>query len=105
MAHEVIYKHPSESLDIAVDFDEDLPDDSGLATTSSIASTDSAGVAATIAAKTTSTTSTTMIITLTGGINPEDYNVLAVGVGQTTAKKAVRLLNVRVRNDHGIGIF
>ena len=110
MAHVVEYKHPLGDLSITVDFTDDLSGDTGLkamgttSTHSTISAIDSGGVAIgttptgqlTVTGATT-TTSMNMTVTLTDGLDGQDYIVTPRGRGNTTTKPAARVVEVRVR--------
>ena len=115
MAHSIEYKHPDADLIISVDSTDALPSDTGLkamgtvaTNTSTISVVDSAGTITTGATEisvsgVTATTSMVMTVTAVNGLDGQDYVIQSQPRGNTTTKPAVRLIEVRVRENLGIG--
>lgn len=101
MPDSIIEKHPdAQVLFDDFDFSDALPGDVNLSTElSSVTAVDSAGnkVKAVVHQVTVTAGSMTLAAILKGGINGEDYYVNFNAVGLTTAQKAVRQLEMRVR--------
>lgn len=114
MADQVEYKHPDANLVISADFTNKLPSDSGLkamgttATHSTISVSDSAGTLSTGATEisvtgVTATNSMVMTITAVNGLDGQDYLIQSQARGNTSTAPAVKLIEVRVRENLGIG--
>ena len=100
MANAVIEKHPDASL-LFVDFDftDDLPDDTSLAAGSTVTAVDADGAAAASVVGTVSQSGMIHRAVLQAGTNGQDYLVTFVAIGGTTARQAVKQLEMRVRTE------
>lgn len=95
---EIIEKHPDGSLKFEdFDFTDDLPDDTSLAVGSSVSAVDSSGAAAASVIGTVGQTGMVLHVILQAGTNGEDYLITFKAVGGTTARVAVKQLEMRVR--------
>lgn len=106
MANQVIYKHPSATRRIELDLSEELLDDTGLNTTTSTVSvkTSSGGIATGLATVSCVTTSMELMVQFVSGTHNEDYVATISGIGNTTARTAVRVIEMRVRENLGLGL-
>lgn len=104
MADQILYLHPLDSLVYTMDFADDLPSaDSALmdiGSGSTIAATDSTGADVSNAVLSSKTrTSKTLLVTLHGMTDGQDYLILFRGQGATSGQGFVRSLSVRCRSN------
>ena len=105
MSQEVVYKHPLSDVILTQDFTDDLPNDSSITAGSGYTLTGSDGLTSTSLTLTTSQSGMTLTINASGGTEGEDYLINAKGIGTTSAKTGVRVIEVRVRANRGFGNY
>ncbi len=105
MANEVIYKHPNSAITLTYDATEDLPTDSTITAGSGYTLTGSDGLTSTGLTITASQSSMTLSLAVSGGTDGEDYLVTEKAIGTTSGKTTVKVTEVRVRSNRGIGNF
>lgn len=99
MAHDVIYKHPSDEVLYAVDFTDDLPDDTSVTSSSSVTAVDSDGTSATsTVVGTTSQSGMSARAVLQAGTDGEDYTITFTGRGNSTSRDFTKIVEMRVRS-------
>ena len=100
MAHEVIYKIPSELRPVTMDFTGVLPStDATLSADSTVTVTKTGGATVTDFAVNKSLATLVVSCDLAGGTHGEDYRVAFNAKGATSLKIRTRILEVRVRTD------
>ena len=105
MANEVEYKHPNSGIVIEVDFTDDLPSDSTITAGSTYALLGSDGLTSTGLTITTAVSGMVLTLNISGGTDGEDYLIYAKGIGTTSTKTAVRVIEIRVRSNRGFGLY
>lgn len=98
MAHDVIYKHPSDEVLYSVDFTDDLPDDTTVTSSSAVTAVDSAGASASAVVGTVSQSGMLVKAVLQAGTNLEDYTITVSGRGGTTSRDSTKVVEMRVRS-------
>ena len=105
MAQEVIYKHPDSGIVVTVDFTDDLPSDTSITAASTYSIVGSDGAVSTGLTITDSESGMILTLNISGGSDGEDYLVYAKGIGTTSAKTGVRVIEIRVRSSRGFGNY
>jgi hypothetical protein len=105
MANEVIYKHPNSGIVVDVDFSDDLPADSTITAGSTYVLLGSDSLTSTGLTITTGVATMTLTLNISSGTEGEDYLIYAKGIGTTSSKTAVRVIEVRVRSNRGFGNY
>lgn len=105
MANEVIYKHPDSGIVVTADFTDDLATDATITAGSTYTLFGSDGAVSSGLTITTSVATMILTLNISGGTEGEDYLVNAKGIGATSAKTAVRVIEVRVRKNRGFGNY
>jgi len=97
MPHDVLEKHPDAERLYGMDFTDELPDDTSVTAGSSVSAVDANGTAAASVVGTVSQAGMTLNAVLQAGTNGQDYLVTFTGRGNTSARDAVKQLEMRVR--------
>mgnify|MGYP001610442926 FL=1 len=99
MASDVIYKTPAEIIPYEADFTDLLPDDTALASTSTVTAVDDSNTDAS-ATVISGATESGMIesFNIIAGTDGRDYTFTVTGIGLTTAAKREIIVEVRVRS-------
>lgn len=98
MAHDVIYKHPSDEVLYSVDFTDELPDDTSVSASSTVTAIDSEDASATsTVVGTTSQSGMNLRAVLQAGTDGEDYLVTFTGRGASTSRDSTKMVELRVR--------
>ena len=105
MANEVEYKHPNSGIVITADFTEDLTTDSTITAGSTYTLLGSDGAVSTGLTITTAVSGMILTLNISSGTDGEDYLIYAKGIGTTSSKTAVQVIEVRVRSNRGFGIY
>ena len=105
MANEVEYKHPNSGIVVTVDFTDDLPADSTITAGSGYTLLGSDGLTSTGLTITTAVATMILTLNISSGTDGEDYLIYAKGIGTTSSKTAVRVIEVRVRSNRGFGNY
>ncbi|MCI0565366.1 MAG: hypothetical protein MN733_43430 [Nitrososphaera sp.] len=101
MAHEVLYKNPSDEVLYSVDFTDELPNDTALDAGSDVSAVDSDGTdASATVLGTESETGMTVTAVLQAGSDGEDYRITFTARGSTTTRDATKIVEMRVRSYH-----
>ena len=101
MAGDVLYKHSSSKPSYIVDFTRLLPSDTTITAASSVsAAYNSLGTAVTVStiSEAVSVSGMSMTVPLKAGSDGEDYRLELNGIGTTTGKNIVFVLEMRVRD-------
>lgn len=97
---QVVEKTPdTELLFDLFDFTDDLPDDTALASNSTVTAVDADGESRKKVIGTVSRSGMILRAILKGGINGQDYVVNFSAIGQTTARQVTKQLELRVRSE------